>query len=83
VLSQTRSDGKLTVREVPPGYAARRAGILPGDEILLIDGRDVRNLSPDQVHQLLLGEVGSTVHLTVLRRGKVERIAVERAPFAP
>jgi C-terminal processing protease CtpA/Prc len=55
----------------------------PGDEILLIDGQDVRSLSPDAVHRLLEGDVGTTVNLTLLRRGRIERIAVERAPLAP
>jgi carboxyl-terminal processing protease len=83
VLAQSRSDGRLTVRDTPSGHPAAAAGIAPGDEILLIDGRDVRNLSPDAVHRLLQGDVGTTVNLTVLRRGKIERIAVERAPLAP
>ena len=54
----------------------------PGDEILLIDGRDVRSMSPETVHRLLEGKVGTTVNLTLLRRGKIERIAVRRAPLS-
>jgi carboxyl-terminal processing protease len=79
VLGHSRTDGRLTVRRAPPGYPAAESGIGAGDEILLIDGRDVRNMSPDDVHRLLQGEVGTTVNLTVLRRGKVLRIALERA----
>jgi hypothetical protein len=40
-------------------------------------------MSPDGIHRLVQGEVGTTVSLTVLRRGKIERIAVKRAPLAP
>jgi carboxyl-terminal processing protease len=82
VLAQSRTDGKVTVRDVPSGHPAAEAGMAPGDEILLIDGRDVRSMSPDAIHRTLEGEVGTTVNLTVLRRGKIERIAVQRAPLA-
>ena len=83
VLAQSHSDGRITVREAPSGHPAAEAGMVPGDEILLIDGRDVRSMSAEMVHRTLTGEVGTTVRLTVLRRGKIERIAVKRAPFAP
>jgi carboxyl-terminal processing protease len=82
VLAQSRHDGKVTLREVPSGYPAAEAGMAPGDEILLIDGRDVRSMSPDAIHRLLEGQVGTTVNLTVLRRGKIDRVVVKRAPLA-
>jgi len=82
VLAQSHSDSRITVRDAPPGYPAAQAGLGRGDEILLIDGRDVRNMSAETVHRVLVGEVGTTVYLTVLQRGKIERIAVKRAPFA-
>jgi carboxyl-terminal processing protease len=82
ILAQSRSDGRLTVREAPNGHPAAEVGIAPGDEILLIDGRDVRSMSAQLIHQILEGEVGTTVNLTLLRRGKIERVAVRRAPLS-
>jgi C-terminal processing protease CtpA/Prc len=82
VLGQSKTDGRVTVRETPPGYPAARAGLLPGDEVLLIDGRDVRSMSPETVHLALEGDIGTTVHLTLLRAGKIERVALIRAPLA-
>ena len=82
VLAQSRQDGRVTIRQVPSGYPAAEAGVAPGDEILLIDGYDVRNMSPDAIHRRLEGEVGTTVNLTLLRRGKIERVAVKRGPLA-
>jgi len=73
----------VTVRETPPGLAAAEAGVDPGDEVLLIDGRDVRGMSPEAIHMALEGAVGSVVQLTLLRGGKIERIAVRRGPLAP
>jgi C-terminal processing protease CtpA/Prc len=58
-----------------------RAGLEPGDEVLAVDGRDVRDLSPEAVHRALAGDIGSTVTLTVARRGGVERLTVVRKPY--
>ena len=71
-------EGDLTIREVPDHLGADKAGLEPGDQILLIDGRDVRGLDAKQVHQLLVGEVGDPVKLTVLRGEKVIRVTVKR-----
>lgn len=75
-----RGDGTLVVREVPSGLAAQRGGIRPGDEVLLIEGRDVRGLRAEAVHQALLGEVGDPVKLTLLRGDEVVRVTVVRTP---
>jgi C-terminal processing protease CtpA/Prc len=80
VLAQSK-DGRLVVREAPSEDAAARAGIGAGAEILLIDGRDVRRMSAQQIHLALEGDVGSTVRLTVLADGRVERLALARAPL--
>jgi carboxyl-terminal processing protease len=82
VLGQARADGRVTVREVPPGYPAAAAGLAAGDEVLLIDGRDVRGMSPEAIHLALEGDIGTTVQLTLLRQGKIERVALKRAPLA-
>ena len=76
-------DGRVTIRDAPPGYPAAQAGLGPGDELLLIDGRDVRAMSPAAIHQALEGNVGTAVRLTLFRRGKVLRVALERVPLAP
>lgn len=73
------ADGRLFVRDAPEGLAAERAGLEPGDEILLIDGRDARALGPHGVHQALSGEVGEPVKLTLVRRGEIVRVTLERS----
>jgi C-terminal processing protease CtpA/Prc len=72
------SDGKLTVREAPKGLGAAKAGIQPGDEILLIDGIDVRTLDERRLQELLSGDVGSGVKLTLVRGNQVIRVTVQR-----
>jgi C-terminal processing protease CtpA/Prc len=82
VLGQTQ-DGRLFVREVPPDLAAAKAGLRPDDQILLIDGKDVRMLSAKQIHQALSGDVGDKVKLTVLRGEQVVRVTLARSAAPP
>lgn len=82
VLAQT-GDQRLVLHEVPETLAAGRAGLLPGDELLLIDGRDVRELSTRGVHQALSGNLGDPVKLTLLREGRVIRVTLRRTPPPP
>jgi C-terminal processing protease CtpA/Prc len=79
VLGQSQ-DQRLVLREVPPDLAAGRAGLRPGDELILIDGRDVRELDEKDVHQVLGGAVGDPVKLTLLRDGQVIRVTLQRTP---
>ena len=79
VLGQSQEQ-HLVLREVPPELAAGRAGLQPGDELLLIDGRDVRELDERGVHEALGGKVGDPVKLTLLRDGQVIRVTLQRTP---
>ena len=77
VIGQQR-DGRLFLRDAPEDLAAARAGLREGDEVLLIDGRDVRAMNPQQVHAALSGDVGEKVKLTVIRDDRVIRATVMR-----
>ena len=79
VLAQ-QTDGRLIVHEVPQGLAAAKAGLQPGDEILLVDGIDVRRLDDKSLHRTLAGEVGSPVKLTVVRGEEVLHVTLKRTP---
>lgn len=81
VLAKNNDTGQVTVRDAPPDMAAATAGIRPGDTILLIDGRDVRPMTPEQVHEQLIGPVGTTVAVTVEREGRIVRLQVRRGPL--
>ena len=72
------AERRLVLREVPAGLAADRAGLRPGDEILLVEGRDVRGMTAAQVHQALAGEVGAPVKLTLVREEHVVRVSLRR-----
>jgi C-terminal processing protease CtpA/Prc len=79
VLGQ-QTDGRVFLREVPPDLAAAQAGLKEGDELLLIDGRDVRQMTSDQIHSALEGEVGQPVRLTAVRGQRILRVTVTRTP---
>lgn len=80
VIGQT-TDRQLVLRDVPPALAAGKAGLKPGDQLLLIDGRDVRELDQRGVHQALSGDVDEPVKLTLLREGQVIRVTLKRTPI--
>jgi C-terminal processing protease CtpA/Prc len=75
-----RDDGRLYIREVPPGLAAAKAGLKAGDEVTLIDGRDVRTFDEKGLHAILSGNVGETVKLTLLRGEQVIHVTLVRTP---
>lgn len=76
-----RTDHRLFVRSMPPGQGADRAGLQEGDEILLIDGKDVRGMSPEEVRRAVRGDVGSSMLLTILRGTEKREIKVVRTPL--
>ena len=78
VLGRT-GEGRVFLRDVPHHLAAGRAGLAPGDEILLVDGRDVRQLSEAQLRQALEGDVGADLKLTVVRGEQVLRLTLQRS----
>jgi C-terminal processing protease CtpA/Prc len=78
VIAQDDDSGRLFLREVPPGLAAARADLKVGDEILLIDGLDVRFMDPKAINAALMGEVDSTVKLTLIRDEQVLRVTLKR-----
>lgn len=59
----------LTVTSPIPGSPAEAAGLLPGDQIVAIDGEDMTGIDAELARLRVLGPAGSTVRLTILREG--------------
>lgn len=56
---------------------AAKAGLRAGDELIRIDDEDVQNASVKEAKNLLLGEKGATVRLTVRRDGSEAPLVIE------
>ncbi|MCL4270308.1 MAG: S41 family peptidase [Anaerolineales bacterium] len=60
----------LTITSPIPGSPAEEAGLLPGDQVVAIDGEDMTGIDAELARLRVLGPAGSTVHLTVFREGE-------------
>ena len=82
MLGQDRATGRVVVHDAPPEMSAAKAGLREGDEIISIEGQDVRDLPPGEVAEMLRGELGSEVSITVIRGGtEVIRVKIVRGPY--
>ena len=81
ITIQLREDGYLDVVQVTPGGPAEAAGMVPGDILRQVDGRDVAELGINETRNLVRGEENTAVDLTVLRSGTEQTIEVVRAYF--
>lgn len=82
VFSRDNETRVLIVREVAPGAGAEKAGVLAGDQVVMIDGWYVQGMSTKDVRARLRGEIGTTVRLTILRGDEVHHLQVRRSGLA-
>ena len=77
----------LTIEATIPGSSAAKAGLLPGDQIIAVDGKSVVGMTFDQVHPLIVGKSGTKVTLTIKRTSvsppATLNVSLTRAPFTP
>ena len=79
VTVQQRQDGAgLDVTQVTKGSSAEEAGILAGDVILAVDGKELEGLELTEVRNMIRGKEGTKVSLTVLRGDNRLELQVER-----
>lgn len=67
----------LTITSPIPGSPAEKAGLLPGDQIVAIDGEDMTGVAAEVARLKVLGPAGSTVRLTVQRENSNELLEFE------
>ena len=85
-----KRNGKTVVQAAYEGYPAQKAGLLPGDEILNINGVIVDKKSNADISKLLKGQANSVVKLMVTRYGQDapveinitrDKIQVDNVPY--
>lgn len=79
LIAQEPSSGRLLVLAPIRGGPADKAGVLPGDEVVSIDGQATVGWNGDQAAQLLRGRTGSSVVVRLARRTE----AVPGVPARP
>ncbi len=60
----------LTVTSPMVGSPAEKAGLQPGDQVIAVDREDVSGIDPELVRLRVIGPAGTSVHLTVRRKGE-------------
>ncbi len=64
----------VIIREPYKGFPADKAGLLPGDIILSIDGNSIKGKSTDDVSEMLKGQPGKEITVRVQREGEEKSI---------
>jgi carboxyl-terminal processing protease len=65
------------ISEPYEGFPAQKAGLIPGDYIMEINGLDAKGKSSAEISELLKGNPGSTVKLKIKREGVEEPLVKE------
>ncbi|HEX8228508.1 MAG TPA: S41 family peptidase [Chloroflexia bacterium] len=74
----TRNDLPTVIAPIP-NTPAEKAGVRAGDIIAGVDGRDVTKFTPSEIANLVRGEAGTKVRLTLIRGDKPYDVELTRA----
>lgn len=69
---------RLVVEHVLPHGPAQAAGVHRGDEITAVDGQAINGRRLRDIVHMVRGKVGSTVTLTLSRKGKARDVTLKR-----
>jgi carboxyl-terminal processing protease len=72
-----RSNGKNVIILPYEGFPAEKSGLKIGDELIEIDGVDIRDRNTSEISQLLKGQANTELTVTVLRYGQQEPIEIQ------
>lgn len=69
---------RFKISEVTPNGPAQEAGLLPGDVVQTVDGVDCDGLELTELRDMVRGEAGTSLTLTVLREEEEISVTMER-----
>lgn len=81
ITIELREDGYLNLVDVAEDGPADRAGLRRGDVLIRVEDQDCAQIGLEQTRNLVRGEDGSQVRLTVQRDGQEQEFCVTRAYF--
>jgi carboxyl-terminal processing protease len=67
----------ITIISTMPGSPAEAVGLLPGDQVLAVDGEDMTGIDGSLVIRRILGPAGTQVTLSIRREGVAEILEFE------
>ncbi len=73
-IEVTMEEGLVKVISPIDGTPAAKAGVLPEDMIIKLDDTSVKGLSLRDAVQIMRGERGTDIRLTILRKGQAEPV---------
>jgi len=73
--------GAIVVRELVDGLPAEDAGLSPGDVVLAVDGMSTEGMTVDTFVDLVRGEPGASVELTVADDASTRTIVLSRSSY--
>lgn len=76
-IRQDEKTGRKIITEVQKGQPAERAGLKAGDELVKINGKEIRKISLTEAVSQIKGEEGKKSVLTVLRKENGETVSKE------
>ena len=77
-VSQDPETKEFEIVQVEPNGGAKAAGILPGDILITVDGKNLSKIGLDEAKKLIRGEENSQVVVQVRRDGKTFGYTVTR-----
>jgi carboxyl-terminal processing protease len=83
LIDLDKATGSAQVVQTIDGGPAQKAGVQAGDILLSVDGKTTKGLSTVQDSKMLRGDSGTSVELTVLRKGQQDPLVfhITRAPI--
>jgi len=73
-VSPNKDDNTILVVTVFEGTPSYKAGMLPGDKIIKVNGEDVTGDKMDEAVKVMRGEQGTTVDITIYRESETKKI---------
>ncbi|HHW48318.1 MAG TPA: S41 family peptidase [Clostridiaceae bacterium] len=67
----------VVIIDVYKSSPAERSGLVPGDNIVSVDGKSIAGMPVEQVQSMILGKAGTKVVLGIMRAGEKDILEVE------